>query len=73
MGCDMQEVQLLWVCLGGVIGWILGLVILYIFFKLIGKIITRSECLDLSGTTENVDYCVKCEIGQATKEKLLPR
>lgn len=39
---------------------------------LFGKIITRAECLDLSGTAENVDHCSKCEIGIATKERLLP-
>ena len=40
---------------------------------LFGKIITRSECLDISGTADNVDYCEKCEIGQATKNKLLDK
>lgn len=38
---------------------------------LFGKIITRSECLDLSGTAENIDHCLKCEIGKTTKERLL--
>lgn len=39
---------------------------------LLGKIITRAECLDLSGAAENIGYCSSCEIGDATKEKLLP-
>jgi hypothetical protein len=34
------------------------------------KLITRGECLDYSG--DHHDDCFKCEIGRATKDKLLP-
>lgn len=34
------------------------------------KLITRQECLDYSGTHH--DVCSGCEIGRATKDKLLP-
>lgn len=34
------------------------------------QLITRSECLDYSGS--HPDECSGCEIGKATKEKLLP-
>jgi hypothetical protein len=35
-----------------------------------GDLITRAECLDYSGA--HIDDCSGCEIGKATKEKLLP-
>lgn len=34
------------------------------------KLITRQECLDYSGS--HYDVCSGCEIGRATKDKLLP-
>lgn len=34
------------------------------------NLITRAECLDYSGT--HYDDCVGCEIGKATKDKLIP-
>ena len=37
-----------------------------------GNLITRGECLDYSGMADNMDFCAKCEIGMATKNKLLP-
>ena len=35
------------------------------------KVITRNECLDYSGESENIENCRGCEIGIATKEMLL--
>jgi hypothetical protein len=36
-----------------------------------GKMITRAECLDYSGS--HFDGCQGCDVGKATKEKLLPQ
>jgi len=35
------------------------------------NIITRADCLDYSGKPENMDHCQGCEIGAATKQKLV--
>lgn len=35
------------------------------------NLITRTECLDYSGSHH--DVCSGCEIGKATKDKLIPR
>ena len=35
-------------------------------------LITRSECLDYSGDPKHHDECDGCEIGKATKNKLIP-
>ena len=34
-------------------------------------LITRSECLDYSGEPKHFEECSNCEIGKATKDKLL--
>lgn len=34
-------------------------------------LITRSECLDYSGDAKHFEECSTCEIGKATKDKLL--
>jgi hypothetical protein len=36
------------------------------------NLITRAECLDYSGDAKNADDCKGCEIGIATKDKLIP-
>lgn len=36
-------------------------------------IITRAECLDISGSKETIDECKGCDIGKKTKELLLDR
>lgn len=35
------------------------------------KLIIRAECLDYSGKAEHYDECKGCEIGMATKKKLI--
>jgi len=35
-------------------------------------LITRAECLDYSGENNNFETCYGCEIGNATKDMLLP-
>jgi hypothetical protein len=35
------------------------------------SLITREECLDYSGESKNADDCRGCEIGEATRDKLL--
>ncbi len=35
------------------------------------KLIIRADCLDYSGKAENMDHCKGCEIGIATKKKLI--
>ena len=36
------------------------------------RLITRAECLDYSGEARHLEECSGCEIGIATKGKLLP-
>lgn len=36
-------------------------------------LITRQECLDFSGEARNFGECSGCQIGKATKDKLIPR
>jgi len=35
------------------------------------KLITRSECLDYSGSSDNYENCSGCEIGRETKKMVL--